>query len=123
LETVVFSDTFQSIEREIVNWRNIAISNNVGGVKHFLSTPLHALEEERHFALVGGLRFPTWARTPAQKASGPFSSVISADDNTSPIFSSPIYAVTIHAGYRLWELIAPSHEAILDELRAFWETL
>ena len=39
-----------------------AISNNVGGVKHFLSTLLHALEEERHFALVGGLRFPTWAR-------------------------------------------------------------
>jgi hypothetical protein len=43
-------------------WRNIAISNNVGGVKHFLSTLQHALEEERHFALVGGLRFPTWAR-------------------------------------------------------------
>jgi hypothetical protein len=43
-------------------WPNIVISNNVGGVKHFLSTLLHALEEERHFALVGGLRFPTWAR-------------------------------------------------------------
>jgi hypothetical protein len=36
----------------------IAISNKVGGVKHFLSTLLDALEEERHFALVGGLRFP-----------------------------------------------------------------
>ena len=45
-----------------LNWWKIAISNNVGGVKHFLSTLLHALEEERHFALVGGLRFPTWAR-------------------------------------------------------------
>ena len=43
-------------------YRKIAISNNVGGVKHFLSTLQHALEEERHFALVGGLRFPTWAR-------------------------------------------------------------
>jgi hypothetical protein len=41
---------------------NIAISNNGGDVKHFLSTLLHALEEERQFALVGGLRFPTWAR-------------------------------------------------------------
>ena len=28
------------------------LSNNVGGVKHFLSTQRHALEEERHFALV-----------------------------------------------------------------------
>ena len=28
------------------------LSNNVGGVKHFLSTQQHALEEERHFALV-----------------------------------------------------------------------
>jgi hypothetical protein len=40
----------------------IAISNNVGGVKQFSSTLQHALEEERHFALMGGLRFPTWAR-------------------------------------------------------------
>ncbi len=45
-----------------VNCCKIAISNNVGGVKHFSSTLLHALGEERHFALVGGLRFPTWAR-------------------------------------------------------------
>src|SRR6266542_1843222 len=29
---------------------------------HSLSTQLHALVEERHFALVDGLRFPTWAR-------------------------------------------------------------
>jgi hypothetical protein len=28
------------------------LSNNVGSVKHFLSTPPRALEEERHFALV-----------------------------------------------------------------------
>ncbi len=38
----------------------IAISNNVGGVKRFPGAPLPALGEERHFALVGGLRFPTW---------------------------------------------------------------
>jgi hypothetical protein len=28
------------------------LSNNVGGVKHFLSTLWHMLREERHFALV-----------------------------------------------------------------------
>src|SRR5215472_1660203 len=32
------------------------------GVKQYLSTLLYALEEERHFALVVGLRFPTRAR-------------------------------------------------------------
>src|SRR5512133_914262 len=42
------------------SWRNIPISNNVGTVKHDLRTRLHALKEERHFALVGGLRFPIW---------------------------------------------------------------
>jgi len=40
----------------------IAISNNVGGVKRFLSTLQHALEKERDFVLVGSSRFPTWAR-------------------------------------------------------------
>jgi hypothetical protein len=40
----------------------IAISNNVGGVKRFSSKVLHALEGERHFARVVGLRFPTLAR-------------------------------------------------------------
>src|ERR1035437_977914 len=46
-------------------WRNIPISNNVGGVKHFSSTPRHALEEERHFALVEAFAFalPTKARS------------------------------------------------------------
>ena len=39
--------------------RKIAISNNVGVVKQYLSAPLHALVKERHFALVDGLRFPT----------------------------------------------------------------
>jgi hypothetical protein len=33
-------------------WRNIGISNNVGGVKHDLSVLLHALRRARHFALV-----------------------------------------------------------------------
>jgi Cytochrome P460 len=33
--------------------------------------------------------------------------------------ASPIYVVTVPAGYRQWQLIAPSHEAgNLDELRA-----
>jgi len=41
------------------SWRNIAISNNVGGVKHCLSTLRPALGKERHFALVDGFRFPT----------------------------------------------------------------
>ncbi len=45
-----------------VSWRYIPISNNVGHVKHYVCTRPHALEEERHFALVVGLRFPTWAR-------------------------------------------------------------
>jgi Cytochrome P460 len=31
--------------------------------------------------------------------------------------ASPIYGVTIPAGYRQWEVVAPSHEAFLDELR------
>jgi hypothetical protein len=38
------------------DWRKIAISNNVGSVKQFSSALQHALEEERHFALVDGLR-------------------------------------------------------------------
>ena len=38
------------------DWRKIPISNNVGSVKHFLSALRHALVEERHLALVGGLR-------------------------------------------------------------------
>ena len=45
-----------------VSWRKIAISNNVGSVKNDVRTRLHALVEERHFALVDRLRFPTWAR-------------------------------------------------------------
>src|ERR1039457_5160185 len=45
-------------------WRNIPISNNVGGVKHFSSTRRHVLAEERHFALVEAFAFalPTKAR-------------------------------------------------------------
>src|ERR1039458_4600959 len=48
-----------------LNCRNISISNNVGGVKHFSSTRRHALEEERHFALVEAFAFalPTKARS------------------------------------------------------------
>jgi hypothetical protein len=43
-------------EAAVVSCRNIPISNNVGSVKHFLSALKHALVEERHLALVGGLR-------------------------------------------------------------------
>jgi len=43
--------------------RNHRSSNNVGGVKHFSRTLRHALEEERHFALVEGYPFPTKARS------------------------------------------------------------
>ena len=39
--------------------RKIAISNNVGGVKHCLRTLRPALGDERHFALADGFRFPT----------------------------------------------------------------
>ena len=37
----------------------IGVSDNVGGVKHFSSTLQHALREERHFALMDGVAFPT----------------------------------------------------------------
>jgi hypothetical protein len=41
------------------------LSDNVGGVKQFLSTLQHALVEERHFALVEAVAFalPTQARS------------------------------------------------------------
>jgi hypothetical protein len=38
------------------------LSDNVGGVKYFSRTLRRALGEERHFALVDGLPFPTQAR-------------------------------------------------------------
>jgi hypothetical protein len=46
------------------------LSNNVGGVKHFLGTQQHALEEERHFALVEDVPGPTKARSQASFRSG-----------------------------------------------------
>jgi len=51
-----------STEISNADWQKIPISNNVGHVKHYVRTRLRALVEERHFALVDGLRFPTWAR-------------------------------------------------------------
>jgi hypothetical protein len=39
------------------------VSDNVGGVKRFSSTLQRALGEERHFALVDALPFPTTARS------------------------------------------------------------
>jgi len=35
------------------------LSNNADSVNPFFPTPLHALREERHFALVEGFAFPT----------------------------------------------------------------
>lgn len=59
----------------------------------------------------------TWFATDAYAQSakdirGESRVVAATDDNASPIFG-----VTIPAGYRQWELIAPSHEAPFDELR------
>jgi hypothetical protein len=51
-----------AVLRNVV-WQKIAISDNVGGVKPLSSRRSHALVEERHFALVGGLRFPRPLRT------------------------------------------------------------
>jgi hypothetical protein len=39
-----------------------SISDNVGGVKHVATTLPHALEQERHFALIGEVLNPTKAR-------------------------------------------------------------
>ena len=50
--------------------------------------------------------------TPAGSARFSATAAAGLDEN-----ASPIYGVTIPAGYRQWELIAPSNEAILDELR------
>jgi hypothetical protein len=45
-------------------WVKNRFSDNVGGVKHFLSTLPHPLEEERHFALSEKqLPLPTKARS------------------------------------------------------------
>ena len=38
------------------------VSDNVGGVKYVSTTLPHALEEERHFALIGEVLNPTQAR-------------------------------------------------------------
>src|ERR1035441_9277847 len=46
------------------------ISNNVGGVKHFSSTRRHALEEERHFALVEAFAFALPTKARSQSGSG-----------------------------------------------------
>jgi Cytochrome P460 len=37
---------------------------------------------------------------------------------TTPNASSPVFGVTIPAGYRQWTLVAPSHRPDFDELRA-----
>jgi hypothetical protein len=57
-------DGEESLRQARCDCRKIAISNNVGDVKHDVHTRLPALGEERHFALVGGLRFPTKSSLP-----------------------------------------------------------
>ena len=42
-----------------LGWRNIASLTMSARVKHFSSALLHALKEERHFALIDGVAFPT----------------------------------------------------------------
>jgi len=42
------------------------VSDNAGGVKYFSTTPPHALEEERHFALIGEVLSPTKGSLPNQ---------------------------------------------------------
>jgi hypothetical protein len=46
-----YSPPFKLVNRG-VSWREIAISNNVVSVKQYVRTQLHALVEERHFALL-----------------------------------------------------------------------
>ena len=41
------------------SWRKIASLTMSARVKHYSSALLHALKEERHFALVDGVAFPT----------------------------------------------------------------
>ncbi len=43
----------------LVRWRKITSLTMSARVKHFSSTLLHALKEERHFALMDGVGFPT----------------------------------------------------------------
>ena len=43
----------------MITWRKIASLTMSARVKYFSSTLLHALREERHFALVDGVAFPT----------------------------------------------------------------
>ena len=47
------------------------VSDNVGSVKWFSSTLQHALEEERHFALVDGLLFANQGSLVIRFRSGP----------------------------------------------------
>ena len=42
-------------------WTLTGVSDNVGGVKHVATTLPHALEQERHFALIGEVLNPRLA--------------------------------------------------------------
>jgi hypothetical protein len=69
-----------------------AASDNVGGVKLFVSTLQHALNEERHFALDDSFALPTKAR-----------SVIISGQELSPTHASlrSATAIVIHVGSKL----------------------
>ena len=62
--------------------------NNVGGVKQFLSTLLRALEEERHFALVEDVPYPTKARSQSVFRSGTQSDPCISSITTSIMITS-----------------------------------
>src|SRR5712691_6026270 len=59
-----------SLSPTFASWRQIPISDNVGGVKHFSSTLTHALRRARHFALVEGLAFCSTNQGPLVIVSG-----------------------------------------------------
>jgi hypothetical protein len=65
------------------------LSDNVGGVKLFSTTLLHALEQERHFALVDGFAFSNrrLARNQCAKSAREMG-------HGSGIFNHPINSIT-----------------------------
>jgi hypothetical protein len=64
------------------------LSNNVGGVKSFLSVPIRALEEGRHFALVEDVPCPTKARSQSVFRSGTQSDPCISSVTTSIMITS-----------------------------------
>lgn len=80
--------------------------------------PQSSQEAVRRVALLSLATLTTWALF----AESTFAQGSSASDpavSSTSTKASPIFGVTIHPGYRQWELVAPSQETgRLDELRA-----